>query len=442
MGTMATRDFYERDGVRTNMVNGRHGIAEAMQTSPATQDTKAEVIDFRGTIAGSGVPFEVCTSKSGGRFSVTRQKGQSLNVKLRGAGSGDSSSVLRSLTTGERYADGSVDRQNPAIRRLVFEELLVDVRGMGEYPVTTGMGTVIGTFGLRRFVALSDGGITSKGCKTIIRGNASPMYRYFLEDGDAPNGTREYLGYFDAAGKRNTVMRNLKGYGFGRGLLQLVRRWNNLSTDTIHEDGELYVEDLYAEETGWDGSNVVSLNGWNTGKATIRNVNCMTQYNTGCIGALFDVKICEVTGTGSGGSGGNFKIQDRGLLLESGHALGHVTIDLRGCDIETGRRTAGQQHLSQRAAVKADSAEQLWLVSDDNTSVRAGVDPNHGGVTTRSLELEPNGAGDIRTHDGTKVVGSRALAGISTSGEFDGWEGGMWKAGQPYSVDGDRSPRG
>jgi hypothetical protein len=439
MGTYAERNYFIRDGVRTDMTNGRDGRAEAAQTSPATDKTPTEIIEFAGKVSS----INVATGDLNGRFGVNRPQGWPLNVVFKGQGKGSAESVLRGMLTGEKYSDGAIDRNRPAIYKLGWTDLTVDVRGIGgQYPIVTGQLTVMGSFIVRRCLVRSDG-YTGKGVKTIFRSNARS--RLVLTDIDAPDGANEYLVYGDFGAGRS-IIKNIRAAGFARGVIQGVNRYFNVEGFGYPDDqieAVLEIADIDAQNTGADGSSVVSLTTWGD-TVYISDINCDTPWNTALISIRFDPKLCRVSGTGSGGSGGNWRILGRGRMPQDGFAHGMVSIDLSGNRIRTGRNQAGQAMLNGRAAIIADSCRDLWIASDDTTVVQAGHQYDERGelvATSPAVDLEINGDGPIKTYNGAEVVGTRRIESIRTVGGFGGWAGGMRRKMQPFSVDEYRSPR-
>lgn len=416
MGTLATRDWYERDGKRVNMKNGRSGIAEAMQTSPASKNTPAEVIHWAGDIR----QLQVATGPSGGKHSVIRSA--ALNVRMQGAGKGDSTSTLRGLITGERYSNGDVDRTNPAIHRLVWSDFVADVTQANvAYPIVTAVNTALGTFGARRFSVRSSG--RQAVVKTIFRGNASGRYVY--TDGEAYEGAQEYLCYHNA-GPGESVMRGLHGTGFGRGIVQAVLRTteNNWYTPEPEDGNSLEVRDITAKDCGASGSSAVSVTGW-ADRITIGGLYVDSHWNTAAISLRYDKKQADLDKP-SDPKKANV-IGPGKLLGAEGHAHGSVVLDLEDSFIRTGVDIPGQKSKSSRPAIMVDSCAELLILSNDATSVSAGNGNN------RALHLEHSGKGDIRTVGGTKV-GTRGIGSFKTSGNFSGWRG-AYRNGQPFSAD-------
>jgi len=409
--TYAAPTWYERDGKRHDMKNGRSGIAEAMQTSPADADTPAEEISWWGAIG----QLEVAQGSHSGRFSVYRQR--PLNVKMSGLGD---ESIVRSVITGEKYADDHIDRMNPAIHRLVFTDCVVDVsKANSPYPIVTSANSRLGTFGFRHCTVKSN---ASGPVKTIFRGNASGRYKF--TDIKADSGAKEYLVYTNA-GAGDSVFRNLDGANFGRGIIQTVLRTTENGWYRMEEDSgnSLLIENISAEWCGAAGSSAVSVTGW-ADDITIRDIGVNTLFNTAAISLRFDKKQADLDDIYNPKTA---NIIGRGQMLTSGHAHGTVLIDLEGSYIRTGQDTPGQQSKSSRPALMIDSCYDLWLVSNAATSISAG------NGTNKSLHLEHQGAGAIRTVTGEKI-GTRAVESFRTSGNFSSF-GPMYRAGQPMSAD-------
>jgi len=409
--TFAAPNYYERDGKRYDMTGGRSGFAEALATSPAHEDTEAEEIHWGGTIG----QLEVAQGPHGGRFTVYRKR--PLNVKMVGS---RGTATLRSLTTGEKYADQHIDRMNPAIHRLVFSDCTVDVsKAQSPYPIVNSVGTALGTFGFRRCKVVST---RQSPVKTIFRGNASGRYKF--TDIAAHGGAKEYLAYCNA-GRGDSVFRNLDGQFFGRGIVQCVLRSTENPWYTMDEDdgNSLLIESISASLCGSAGSSAVSVTGW-ADNITIRDLGVDTPYNTAAISLRFDKKQAELDDIYNPKTA---NIIGAGQMLESGHAHGTVLIDLQDSYIRTGQDTPGQASKSSRPALMIDSCYDLWLVSSVNTSISAGSGSN------KSLHLEHQGAGAIRTVSGKKI-GTRAVESFKTSGNFSSF-GPMYRAGQPMSAD-------
>ena len=423
MSTTATPTWYERDGIRHDMKNGRSGIAEAMQTSPADETGKPEVINWRGTIG----QLEVCMGKVGGRFSVLRDK--PLNVRMEGAGQKGGVSVMKSQQAGEKYRNGTTNRSNPALHYLMWTDFQVDViASQQQYPIVCNLNTLVGTWGAKR-VAVNSAGSGGK-VLTIFRGNASGGYVF--EDIDAPWGAREYLVYCNA-GKGKSRARGLNGSYFARGIGQFVLRSteNSFFMPEIDNGDSLLVEDITAYNCGDNGSSAISIAGW-CDDITVRDLNVDTHWNTSALAIRFDRKQAEL----APGNPKSAPIIGRGKLLDlAGTALAHgnITIDLEASFIQTGTDIGGQQNKSSRPAIQVDSAETLWVASSTSTVVQAG-----GG--NRSLELEGSGNGDIRTASGT-TIGTRAILDVHTTGDFVGW-GPMRRNGKPIHSDQFMSSRG
>lgn len=410
MGTLATFDYFEREGKRTTMVNGRSGFAEAAESSPRDDTTESEVIDWRGNIG----QLEVALGDPSDRFNVLRSK--PLNVKFRGAGKGDAASVLSGLQTGGRSLPGT--NLPIPVHRLEFTDCLIDVRGKGTYPIGTGVNTRAGVFGFKRAVVRSEG-LAGK-VLTVIRGMACAAYE--VADIDAPDGADEYLVYVNA-GPGKSWFRRLTGSNFGRGILQRpLRTTENNFYQPATEGGSCEVSDITGKDTGSAGAGVVNV--WGGDEVRITNVNCDTPWATFAVAVGFDSKQCEVTGTQ-----GNYTIVGPGKLLD-GRAMGNVIVDLRGSKISTGQKQGGKPALSGRPAVGIDSAATVYLISDESTSVQSG---GHG------LELEWNGSGAIKTNKGV-AVGSRSIGQVTTSGNFEGWDS-FRMAGAAYHPDEDMSER-
>lgn len=436
MGTIATFDYFEREGKRTTMVNGRSGFAEAAETSLATDTTEPEVIDWRGNIG----QLEVALGDASDRFNVLRAK--PLNVKYRGAGKGDAASVLSGLQTGGRSLPGA--NLPIPVHRLEFTDCLIDVRGKGTYPIGTGVNTRAGVFGFKRALVRSEG-LAGK-VLTVIRGMACAAYQ--MADLDAPDGADEYLGYVNHGPNLTdydgtvlgTFFRRVTGASFGRGLWQDALRTTENNFYQTSEGGTVEVSDIYATNTGSAGAGVVNV--WGGDEVRVTNVNCDTPWATFAVAVGFDSKQCEVTG-----SQGNWTIVGPGKLLyggvpavynagtlqefkTDGRAMGNVIVDLRGSKIRTGTKQGGTAALSGRPAVGIDSAATVYLVSDENTSVQSGGN---------GLELEWNGAGAIKTNKGV-AVGTRSIGDVTTSGSFSGWDS-FRRAGGAYHPDQDMNAR-
>lgn len=415
MGTIATPNWYERDGLRVHTTGGRSGIAAAMQTSPASETTEPEVIHWSGNIG----QLQVATGPSGGRFSVLRS--QPLNVKMEGEGRGSPNSVLRGLITGESYLDKHIDRMNPAIHRLVWTDFTADVRqANGAYPIVTSLNTALGTFGARRCLVRSPGrqGVV----KTIFRANASG--RCVFTEIEALEGAQEYVCYANS-GKGPSLVQGIRARDFGRGVFQGVLRTteNPWYTPEPEDGNSLAVENISARDCGASGSSAVSITGW-ADYITIRDLFVDSHWNTAAISLRYDKKQALLDKPSDPKKA---NVIGAGKLLASGRAHGTVVIDLEGSYIHTGRDIPGQASKSSRPALMIDSCDDLWITSDETTSVVAGAGSN------RALHLEHNGAGDIRTIDGVKV-GTRGLGSFKTSGNFSGW-GPMQRQGQPFSAD-------
>jgi len=415
MGTFATPTYYERDGKRTNMTGGRSGIAEAMATSPAADGDPAESIHWRGTIN----QLQVATGPNGGKHSVYRAR--PLNVKMVGAGDGLEGSVLRSCEVGEKSLNGTVNRSNPAVHRLVWTDLTINVRkSNGAYPIVTHVGTKLGTFGVRRATVLSSG--PGAVVKTAIRGNASG--RYIITKVTALDGLQEYVGYCNS-GAGETVFADIDARDCGRGAVQAVyRSTENSFYDLEEEDGSsLLVENITAKDCGMAGSSAVSVTGW-ADHITVRGVDVDSHWNTAAISLRYDKKQTELDKPLVPKKA---NVIGPGKMLDSGHAHGTVILDLEDSVIRTGRDIPGQSHKSSRPAIMVDSCEDLWIVSNASTVVEAGL---RGNV---ALHVEHQGKGQIRTQDGTPV-GTRAVGSLKTSGLFGGWYQ-LRRNGQPFSAD-------
>ena len=419
MGTIATFDWIEREGQRTNMVNGRSGFAEVAETSQRDDTTEKEIVDFRGNIG----QLEVALGDPSDRFNVLRSK--PLNIQFRGAGKGDAQSVLSGLQTGGRSLPGA--NLPIPIHRLEFTDCLIDVRGKGTYPIGTGVNTRAGVFGFKRALVRSEG-LAGK-VLTVIRGMACAAYQ--MADIDAPDGADEYLGYVNHGPNLTdhdgtvlgTFFRRVTGASFGRGLWQdALRTTENNFYQPATEGGTVEVSDIYATNTGSAGAGVVNV--WGGDEVRVTNVNCDTPWATFAVAVGFDSKQAEVTGTS-----GNYTIVGPGKLLD-GRAMGNVIVDLRRSKIRTGTKQGGTAALSGRPAVGIDSAATVYLVSDENTVVQSG---GHG------LELEWNGSGAIKTNKGV-AVGSRSIGQVTTSGVFSGWDS-FRQGGMAYHPDEDMSER-
>lgn len=415
MTTFATQSYYVRDGKRFDMKNGRSGIAEAMQTSPASETTDAEVIMWEGGIS----QLQVANGPNGGRFSVLRS--QPLNVRMEGAGAGDTRSVLRSLDANEKYKDGHIDRVNPAIHRLVWTDLLIDVtKSQTAYPIVTGVNTALGTFGFRRVEAVTPG--LSGTVKTTVRGNASG--RYILTKMKQKGGVREYgAGYFNA-GPGATELREIECEDSGRGAVQCVYRTTENGFYTMQPDSgsSLLVEDIRAINCGADGGSAVSVTGWSD-HIEIRDLYVDSHWNTAAISLRYDKKQALLDDPKEPKKA---NVIGSGKLLASGRAHGTVVLDLYGSYVRTGVDMPNNQSKSSRPAIMVDSCDDLWITSDYQTSIKAGAGTN------KALHVEHSGAGDIRTWDGVKV-GTRGVGSFKTSGNFSGW-GPTYRNGQPVAL--------
>jgi len=421
MGTFAAPGYYERDGHRTYTKNGRSGIAEAMQTSPANETTPHEQINWGGTIG----QLQVATGPNGGKHSVLRAR--PLNVKMVGGGAGGEASVLRSMEVGEGFNHGGADRGNPAVHKLVWTDLTINVRGSnGAYPIVTNVGTALGTFGVRRAVVLSKG--VGHVVKTAVRGNASG--RYAMTDIVALGGLQEYAVYCNA-GAGESAFRNIRARNCGRGVVQAVYRSTENNFYTLEEDAgsSLLVEDIDAKDCGAAGSSAVSITGW-ADRITVRGLNVDSHWNTAAISLRYDFKQAELDRPKVPKLA---NVIGPGKLLASGHAHGTVVLDLEDSVIKTGVDIGGQANKSSRPAIMVDSCLDLWVVSNHATRVKAG-----GG--NRALHVEHQGAGVIRTQNGTPI-GTRAVGSFKTSGHFGGW-GSMARNGRPFSADEYLSARG
>lgn len=416
MTTFATPSYYVRDGKRVDMTGGRSGIMEAMQTSPADETTKdAEEIKWVGDIGQA----QIATGPKGGRFSVYRDR--PLNVKMKGEGMGHPNSVLRGMITGEQYANGSIDRSNPAIHRLIWSDCTVDVtKAQTAYPIVTSVNTALGTFGVRRCEVLSSG--RNAVVKTIFRGNASGRYVY--TGIEALDGAQEYLCYHNA-GPGKSLARSLRAEGFGRGVVQAVLRTteNNWYTMEPDDGNSLIVDNIYAKDCGASGSSAVSITGW-ADHIEVRDLHVDTPWNTAALSLRFDQKQAELDDPNNPKKAN--VIGPGKLLGPEGHAHGTVIIDMEGSYVSTGVAIPGQSSTSSRPALMIDSCRDLWVLSGPETYVRAG------NGTNKALHVEHNGAGDIRTQAGT-TVGTRRVASIKTSGNFSGW-GPTYRNGQPISM--------
>jgi len=422
MGTFATPQWYERDGQRHNMTGGRSGIAEAMETSPATETDPAEPINWAGTI----YKLEVATGPHGGKHSIYRK--QPLNVKMVGEGKGSAKSELRSCEVGEKYHGGHVKRENPAVHRLVWSDLTINVRNSGgAYPIVTHVGTSLGTFGVRRATVMSSG--AGHVVKTAIRANASG--RIIATDIDALDGLQEYVVYANA-GPGESVVRDVRAQDCGRGVFQGVYRSTENGFYTLEEDdgNSLLVENVEAYDCGAAGSSAISITGW-ADSITVRGLHVDTHWNTAAISLRYDKKQTELDKPNDPKKA---NIIGAGKMLESGHAHGTVVLDLEDSIIRTGSDIGGQKNKSSRPAIMVDSCERLWIVSNSGTV----VDAANGG--NRALHVEHQGAGAVRTLAGVKV-GTRAVGDVKTSGQFGGW-GFMARNGQPVTADEYMSPRG
>jgi len=414
MATLAAPSYYERDGRRIHMVGGRSGIAEAMQTSPADETTPPETIQWGGTIG----QLQVATGPNGGKHSVLRSR--PLNVKMVGGGAGSEASVLRSMEVGESFTHGGADRANPAVHKLVWTDLTINVRASnGAYPIVTNVGTALGTFGIRRAKVLSMG--TGAVVKTAVRGNASG--RYVVRDIVALDGLQEYVVYCNA-GAGESKIRNIQARDCGRGVVQMVYRSTENSFYTIEEDdgNSLLIEDIDARDCGAAGSSAVSVTGW-ADQITVRGLRVDSHWNTAAISLRYDLKQTELDKPSTPKVA---NVIGPGKLLASGHAHGSVVLDLEDSTIKTGVDIGGQASKSSRPAIMVDSCLDLWVLSDLTTRVAAG-----GG--NLALHVEHAGAGAIRTQAGTPV-GTRAVGAFRTSGHFGGW-GSMARNGRPFSAD-------
>jgi len=421
MSAFATPTWYERDGIRHDMTNGRSGIAEAMATSPATENTPPEVIGWRGNI----YQIQVATGPHGGKHSVYRPN--PLNVRMEGIGKGLAESVLRSCNVGEEYANGKVERENPAVHRLVWTDLTINVRNSGgAYPIVTHVGTKLGTFGVRRALVMSSG--AGHVVKTAVRANASG--RLVATDIDAPDGLQEYVVYGNA-GPGESIVRDIVAHDCGRGVFQGVYRSTENAFYTLEEeDGvSLLVENIEAINCGAAGSSAVSITGWSD-YITVRGLRVDTRWNTGAISLRYDKKqtLLDKPNTPK-----TANVIGEGKMLASGHAHGTVVLDLEDSFIRTGVDIGGQKAKSSRPAIMVDSCRDLWVVSNAATRVQAGNGNN------LAMHVEHQGAGDIRTQAGVKV-GTRGVGVLKTSGLFGSWRG-ISRNGQPISADEYLSPR-
>jgi len=446
MGTMATNAWWERDGKRTTMTNGRDGIADCIEKSPATQLTAPEDINWRGKIQGMGSRFTVCAGSVGGKWAVNRDKGKAVNVNLIGEGKGNALSVLSDMQTGEKWKDGSVTRDDPAIRRLVTSDCLIDVRGKGAYPIIFGEKCVAGTLGVRRYVGKSDG--PGGGGKTMVRCETAAN-RFINEDGEALDGMAEYMTYWDWGGALfdpftgkmvdpSAVVRNLKGANFGRGIAQEVKRFSNVSPLPGHETGVSLIENIWCDQLRDNA--IISITGAGH-RIDLRNIGGASDYNSALLSLRHDVKQTQYSGTGSGGSGGSFTCLGPGLMQPAPegseewerHSHSLLIVDLRGSKFRSGRKIPGQTFKSQREALMMDSCEDVLVISDGETVVQAGAEKQADGSyksMANAVHFESNGAGQVRTNKGVPI-GTRRIDNIDVSADsdFSGWDGKWLRAG-------------
>jgi len=385
-------------------------------------------------------PLRICLGNRG-RYGVERKTPLCAIVRGTGANASTTAAIV-GLQTGEKYEDGHVNRDDPAVKFLELQDLELDFRHVTTgYPIVTGVDTRMGHFGVRRCRIRTSGGVKSV-VKTPIRGNAAAS-SYVIEDVVNDDGANEYavcyLSYGPGleGGPNRCVVRRVSGRNGGRGVCQLVMRHrenefvSRMPMRGMHYYDLLVVDDVKSVDNGGkDGSSAVSIAGWGAGGIMVRRLDVDTLWNAAALTIALDVKQLEVSGKPSHWKPIGPGMNVNGSVDDPPRSTMHVYLDLRGSRMRNGHLVASsagnpnaelvdvrgvptwvQRGRSTRHHVSVDSAHRVQVFSDAGTVVDGmGV----------GLEIEKDFVGSIQD-DAGNVLASRSVGELDLVGNFSGW---------------------